>query len=125
MKKQWFHELIIVILVIGFAITIIQNQMILNPSEPVQELTDEQAVAQRLMSLPEMQEFQGYEGAMEYLTAEQVQQLAEEFPDIYGGINKDIYRVQLVGEKNIIVLYDDYTQTIINMFELMSAEVGE
>jgi len=119
MKKEMFHEIIIIIMIIGFSIVIYQNQMILNQATP------EESVIDRLMSLPEMQEFSDYEGYIEYLSAEEVVSLGEQYPDIYGGIGRAIYRVELKGEKNIIVLYDDAKMEIINMFELMAAEVGQ
>lgn len=122
MRKEYFHEIIIAIMIIGFAIIIYQNQIILNSMIPQ---ASEETVIDRLMILPEMQEFNDYEGHIEYLTYEQVLELAEEYPDIYGGIDTDIYRIQLVGEKNIIVLYDDTRGEIINMFELMTAEVDQ
>lgn len=122
MKKNWFHEAIIVIMIVGFAIVIYQNQMILTQLTSAES---EETVIDRLMSLPEMQEFSDYEGYIEYLSADQISDLADEYPEIYGGIDRAIYRIELKGQKNIIVLYDDAKMEIINMFELMTAEVGQ
>jgi hypothetical protein len=106
------------VILIGFAVIIVQNQIILN------NLTAENPI-DKLMTLPEMQEFKGYQGSAEYLTLQQVEQLAQQYPDVYGNITQAIYRVQLTGEKNILVLYDYAQNKIIRTFEMLNAEMSE
>ena len=120
MNQKTFNEFIIAILIIGFAVIIIQNQMIMNKLTPAEETP-----LDKLMELPEMQEFRNYQGTIEYLTLEKLELLAQEYPEIYGKITKPIYSIQLLGEKNIIVLYDYAENKIIYMFELLNAEVGQ
>ncbi len=118
MNQKIFNELTIAILVIGFVIVIAQNQIIINQSAP------EETPLTKLMTLPEMQEFKDYQSTIEYLTFDQIQSLAEQYPDVYGGITKAIYQIELVGDKDIVVLYDYEMNKILNMFEVMKAEVG-
>ncbi|MDD5416731.1 MAG: hypothetical protein PHU12_02020 [Candidatus Aenigmarchaeota archaeon] len=119
MNPKTFNETMIAILLIGFAIVIFQNQMILNAIAP------QETPLMKLMSLPEMQEFQNYQASIEYLAIEDIQNLAEQYPNIYGDITSPIYRVELYGDKQILVLYDYAQNKILGMFEMMSAELGQ
>lgn len=118
MNQKTFNEAIIAIIIIGFIIVIAQNRMILNA------VTPQETPLTKLMALPEMQQFKDYQASITYLTLEQVQQLAEEQPEIYSNINKAIYIAELTGEKTITILYDYENNAILNMFEMINAELG-
>ncbi|MBU3896372.1 MAG: hypothetical protein KJ697_00340 [Nanoarchaeota archaeon] len=114
MNQKIINQAMIAIIVIGFIIVIAQNQMIINKLYTETPLD-------RLMALEEMQEFkQGYDVSMEYLTIGQVTELAAQYPEVYSNINKGIYRAQIQGEKNYLVLYDDSEGKILKSFELVA-----
>ena len=118
MNPKTFNELMIAVIVIGFAIVIIQNQIIINKLYTETPLD-------RLMKLPEMQAYRNYTGTVDFLSLSQVAQLAKQYPSVYGNITTSVYRVQLYGDKNLFVLYDDSENKIVRMFEMMTAEMNK
>ncbi len=85
----------------------------------------EDDVIARLMQHPEMQDYSGWTIQVTHLTEEDVRSLAEEQPEIYGGISKDVYKVTLeLGSKGVLVLYDYDSDSIVKRLEILNPQLA-